>query len=66
MDSFQEMERVSVGKVRECVSVSMRVKQRTITYFVRGSMNVQLTSCLTFLDLAEQVNQCLIQRKQSV
>ena len=32
----------------------------TLTYFGRGSITVQPTSCLTSLDLAEQVNLLLI------
>ena len=35
--------------------------QRTLTYFVRGSITVQLTSCLTGLDLTKQVKLLSIQ-----
>ena len=42
---------------------TQHVGQRTLTYFVRGSITVQLISCLTGLDLAEQVNLLLIQHK---
>ena len=41
------------------------IEQKTLTYFIRGSITVQLTSCLTGLDLAKQVNQLLIKLKQS-
>ena len=39
--------------------------QKTLTYFIRGSITVWLTSYLTGLDLAEQVNLLLIKHKQS-
>ena len=39
---------------------------RTLSYFVRGSMTVQLTSCLTGLDMAEQGNQLMIKHKQFI
>ena len=39
--------------------------QRTLTYFIRGNITVQLTSCLTGLDSTKQVNMLLIQHKQS-
>ena len=35
--------------------------KRTLTYFRRGSITVQLTSCLTGLDLTKPVNLLLIQ-----
>ena len=41
------------------------LKQRTLTYFERGSITVQLTSCLTGFDLAKQVNVLWIKPKQS-
>ena len=41
------------------------LRHRTLTYFVRGSITVQLTSCLIGLDLAKQVSMLLIQHKQS-
>ena len=37
---------------------------RTLTYFLRGSITVQLTSCLTGLDLTKLVNLYLILHKQ--
>ena len=40
-------------------------KQRTLTYFVRLSITVWLTSCLTGLDSTKLVNLFLIQHKQS-
>ena len=40
-------------------------KQRTLTYFIRGSLNVRLTSCLTDLDSAEKVHLFLIKHKES-
>ena len=39
--------------------------QRTLTYFIRGTITVWLTTCLTGLDLAKQVNMLLIKHKQS-
>ena len=39
--------------------------QRTLTYFVRGSITVLLTSCLTDLDLTKRFNLYLIQHQQS-
>ena len=39
--------------------------QRTLTYFLRGSITVWLTKCLTGLDLAKQVNLLLIKHKQN-
>ena len=39
--------------------------QRTLIYFVRGSITVQLTSCLTGLDLAKQVNLLIVWIQQS-
>ena len=39
--------------------------QRTLTYSVRGSITVWLTSCLTGLDLDKQENLLLIKHKQS-
>ena len=39
--------------------------QRILTYFARGSITVELTSCLTDIDLTKQVNQLLIQYRQS-
>ena len=39
--------------------------QRTFTYFIRGSISVWLTSCLTALNSTKLVNLYLIQRKQS-
>ena len=41
------------------------IRQITLVYFVRGSITVQLTSCLTGLDLTKLVNLDLIQHKQS-
>ena len=41
------------------------MEQRTLTLFLRGSITVQLTSCLTGLDLTKFVNFYLIQHKQS-
>ena len=38
---------------------------RILTYFVRGSITVWLTSCQTGLDLTKQVNMLLIQHEQS-
>ena len=38
---------------------------RALTYFVRGSISVQLTSYLTGLDLAKKVNLLFIKHKQS-
>ena len=38
---------------------------RILTYFVRGSITVQLTSCLTGLDLTKQVNLLFIHHEQS-
>ena len=38
---------------------------RTLTYFVKGSITVSLTSCLTGLDSTKQVNMLLIQHQQS-
>ena len=40
-------------------------EQRTLTYFVRGSITVWLTSCWNGLDLAKQVNLFLIKRKSN-
>ena len=40
-------------------------RQRTLTYFIKGSINVQLTYCLTGLDATKQVYLLLIQHKQS-
>ena len=41
--------------------------QRTLAYFLRGSITVQLTSCLTGLDSTKQVNMLLsIQPRQSI
>ena len=42
-----------------------KFKQKTLTYFGRGSITVWLTSCLTGYDLTKLVNLCLIQHKQS-
>ena len=42
-----------------------RVDHRTLTYIVRGSITVWLTSCLNGLDLTKLVNLYLIQHKQS-
>ena len=39
--------------------------QRTLAYFLRGSITVQLTSCLTGLDSTKQVDILLIQHKRS-
>ena len=39
--------------------------QKTLTYFVRGSITARLTSCLTGLDSTNQANMLLIQHKQS-
>ena len=36
-----------------------------LTYFLRGSITVWLTSCLTGLDLNKRVNMLIIQHKQS-
>ena len=47
------------------VYISQTLNQRTFIYFERGSIAVQLTSCLTGLDLTNQVNLLLIQQKQS-
>ena len=41
------------------------VAQRTLTNFVRGSITEWLTSCLTGLDLTEQVNLLFTKYKQS-
>ena len=38
---------------------------KKLTYFIRGIITVQMTSCLTRLDLTKQVNLFLIQRMQS-
>ena len=54
-----------VLRVQTQDSVEGRYRQRTLTYFIRGSITVRLTSCLTGLDLAEQVNLLLIKHKQS-
>ena len=43
----------------------MSMTQSTLTYFVRGSITVWLTSFLTGLDTNKLVNVYLIQRKQS-
>ena len=40
-------------------------EQRRLTYFVSGSITVQLTSCLTGLDPTKLVNLYLIQHKHS-
>ena len=45
--------------------ITVSFMQRTLAYFVRGSITVWLTSCLTGLDLAKQVNLLLIKHKQS-
>ena len=47
------------------VYISFTLNQRTFIYFERGSIAEQLTSCLTGLDLTNQVNLVLIQQKQS-
>ena len=47
------------------LQVRLKHKQRTLTYFVRGSITVWLTSCLTGLDLAKQENLLMIKNKQS-
>ena len=39
------------------------IEQKTLTYFIRGSITVQLTSCLTGLDSTKLVNLDLIQNK---
>ena len=39
--------------------------QRTLTYFVRESITVQLTSCVTGWDLAKRENVLCIKDKQS-
>ena len=43
-----------------------RLHQRTLTYFVRGSITVWLTSYLTGLDLTKPENMFLIQHQQSI
>ena len=54
---------------RHCIILGPLVyiwaNQRTLSYFVRGSITVQLTSCLTGLDWAELVNILSIKLKQS-
>ena len=40
-------------------------EQRTLTDFIRGSITVRLTSCLTGLDLARRVNMLWIKHKLS-
>ena len=42
----------------------VRNREHSLT-FVRGSINVQLTSCLTGLDSTKQVNMFLIQHQQN-
>ena len=42
----------------------LSIVQRSVTYFVRGSITVWLTSCLTGLDLTQLVNVYLIQHNQ--
>ena len=42
-----------------------RCTQRKVTYFIRRRITVWLTTCLTGLDLAKQVNMLLIKHKQS-
>ena len=44
-----------------CIKMS---SQRTLTNLIRGSITVQVTSCLTGLNLTIQVNMFLIQHKQ--
>ena len=39
---------------------AVRLNEPLFTYFVRGSITVQLTSCLTGQDLSKQVNVLLI------
>ena len=46
-------------------NIKRRLGQRTYTYIVRGSIIVQMTSCLTGVDMAEQVKLLLIKHKQS-
>ena len=40
--------------------------QKTLTYFIRGSITVWLTSYLTGLDLTKPENMFLIQHQQSI
>ena len=61
---------VDLLKVHEDTSSSIQKlyltysDKRTFTYFVRGRITVRLTSCLTGLDLAEQLNMLLMKYKQ--
>ena len=52
-------------KYREVLKFSRDRNQRTLTYILRGSMTVRLTSCVTGLDATKLVNLHLIQHKQS-
>ena len=45
--------------------IGQNISQRTLTYFVKGCITVQLTSCLTGLDSTKLVNLYLVQHKQS-
>ena len=56
---------METAKMFSRISPHLRPIQRTLTCFVMGSVNVRLTSCLTGLDSATQVNMLLIVHKQS-
>ena len=47
------------------VRLTRSAEQRTLTYFIRGSITARLTSCLTGLALTKLVHVYLIQHKQS-
>ena len=64
-DRAVEIKRERVIALLWKIQTSNWIYQRTLTYFVRGSITVSLTSCLPGLDLADQVNLLLIKHKQS-
>ena len=61
---YTAIRQVQNGRKCWCI-VFVRTLQRTLTYFIRGSIIAWLTSCLTGLDSTKLVNLYQIQHKQS-
>ena len=57
---------ITLSDANKVFNISGILRQRALTYFVRGSIAVRLTSCLTGLDLTKLVNLYLVQHKQVI